>query len=78
MLSYAGWLCLLNLVIESSFVHSFMVYLWPIGLISRMQKVMRKFFWSGSIHGSSGIRVAWKNCHLPKSIGGLGLKNFKL
>lgn len=55
-----------------------MIYQWPIGLISRMRRTMRNFFSSGSIHRSLEIRMAWKNCCLPKFVGGLGLKNLKL
>ena len=39
-LSIAGHLALINSVIHGSFLHSFMVYKWPILMIRKLKKVV--------------------------------------
>ena len=44
LLSMAGRVCLVNSVIESSFIHSFMVYKWPISLLKELEKIFETLF----------------------------------
>lgn len=43
-LSFVGRICLLESVITSMFIHSFMIYKWPSSLISSLNKSTRNFF----------------------------------
>lgn len=77
VLSYVGRVCLINLVITSSFVQSFMIYKWPMEWLSFMQKSFRNFLLSGLINNSSGVHVAWTQCCKLIKSGKLGVKNLK-
>lgn len=55
--SYVGRVCLINYVITSSFVHSFMVYKWPADLLNSMQKSIKNFIWTSLISDSFGVHV---------------------
>lgn len=72
LLYYAGSLCLINLVILSSFIHSFYFYHWPSSLIDSLSSSIQNFMWSRSICVLKEVIVAWEFCCLPKQDGGLG------
>lgn len=72
--SYMGQAYLIDSVITSSFVHSFMVYMWPTFLIKYMNSTIRNYLWSSSISSRMVMTVAWLECCLPKRNGVLGLK----
>ncbi|KAL8543509.1 hypothetical protein ACS0TY_004163 [Phlomoides rotata] len=48
-----GRVCLVNLVITSSLVHSMMIYQWPRSLLGNIEGAVRNFLWFGNIdrHG---------------------------
>lgn len=48
-LSMAGRICLVRLVIQSSIIHSMLVYKWPASLLHDIDKACRNFIWTGSI-----------------------------
>ena len=56
-LSMAGRLALINSVIYSSFLHSFMVYRWPSQLLKHMEKCIRNFLWTGDIKSKKCVTV---------------------
>ena len=58
-LSMAGRLALINSVIYSSFLHSFMVYRWPSQLLKHMEKCIRNFLWTGDITSKKSVTVKW-------------------
>ena len=70
----AGRLCLINLVIMGSFLHSFQVYHWPSSLLKDLNDAIQNLFWTGSIDGCKSVQVAWKSCCKPTDSGGLGVK----
>lgn len=74
----AGRICLVNSVITSSLIHSFMVYKWPLRLIKYMEKAIRNFVWTGSVISKKLVVVPWNQCCSPKAEGGLGIKNLSL
>lgn len=44
-----GRVCLVNSMIASSFIHTFMVYKWPSRLLCFMEKCIHNFVWIGLI-----------------------------
>ena len=53
---------------------SSMIYKWPSSLLKRMEKAIRNFIWTGSIHFKKLIMVKWDVCSIPKDEGGLSLR----
>ncbi|XP_057791145.1 uncharacterized protein LOC131008275 [Salvia miltiorrhiza] len=77
-LSMAGRLCLVKSVIQSSIVHSMMVYKWPKSLLHSLDRYCRNFVWTGSINQRSSCPVSWGRSCSPKLEGGLGIRSFTL
>ncbi|XP_057770242.1 uncharacterized protein LOC130990061 [Salvia miltiorrhiza] len=77
-LSIAGRLCLVRSVIQSSIVHSMMVYRWPKSLLHSLDKKCRNFVWTGNIDERPKCSVSWGRVCAPKEEGGLGIKSFTL
>ena len=71
-LSLIGCLVLINSVILSSKIHSFMIYWWPSSLLKKLETAMRNFFWTGVIDVLKVVTVSWKNVCLTKECGRLG------
>lgn len=40
-----------------------------------IQSLLTRFLWKGNINQKNGAKVAWETVCLPKSEGGLGVKN---
>ena len=74
-LSMAGRICLVQSVIQGAFVHSMMIYRWPLTLLKKLESRIRNFVFTGDILKRSSICVSWKRCCVPKSEGGLGLRS---
>ena len=74
-LSMAGRGCLINSVITSMFIHSFMIYKWPKNLLADLNSKIRNFLWTGSIDKRKLITASWNDCCVPIKEGGLGIKN---
>lgn len=51
--------------IQGMFMHSMVVYDWLISLHQNMERVMKRFIWSGDISKSKFIMVGWNNICLP-------------
>ncbi|XP_057786555.1 uncharacterized protein LOC131004001 [Salvia miltiorrhiza] len=77
-LSIAGRLCLVRSVIQSSIVHSMMVYKWPKSLLHSLDRKCRNFIWTGSIDQQPRCSVSWRRVCAPKEEGGLGIRSFTL
>ena len=77
-LSMAGRVALVNSVIYGSFLHSFMIYKWPLLMLKFMEKSIRNFIWTDSISEKKLVTVKWDSCCSPKEEGGLGLKRLHL
>ncbi|KAL8456445.1 hypothetical protein ACS0TY_034597 [Phlomoides rotata] len=76
-LSMAGRVCLANLVIVSSLVHSMMVYKWPRSLLQKIDMAMRNFIWTGSTGRKSICPVSWTNVCASREEGGLGIRSIR-
>ena len=73
----AGRLTLIRSVITSSLLHSFAVYKWSASLLSRMERCMRNFLWTGSINDKKLVTIPWTQTCLPLKAGGIGIKQLK-
>ncbi|XP_039043535.1 uncharacterized protein LOC120182715 [Hibiscus syriacus] len=49
----------------------------PASILKKVEQLCIRFFWKGSDKPAAGARVCWDKICLPKSEGGLGLKNLK-
>ncbi|GFS42551.1 hypothetical protein Acr_00g0080480 [Actinidia rufa] len=74
-LSYAGWTELVKSVLQG--VECFWLSILPIptGVRSKIVQLCRNFLWSGNCYSNKKPLVAWKVVTLPKSEGGLGIRN---
>ncbi|XP_057775038.1 uncharacterized protein LOC130994018 [Salvia miltiorrhiza] len=77
-LSMAGRLCLVKSVIQSSIVHSMMVYKWPKSLLHSLDRYCRNFVWTGNINQRASCPVSWGRSCSPKLEGGLGIRSFTI
>ncbi|XP_057775029.1 uncharacterized protein LOC130994010 [Salvia miltiorrhiza] len=75
-LSMAGRVCLVASVIQSTAVHSMLIYQWPAKLLHDLDKACRSFIWTGCITSKARSSVAWNRVCAPKVRGGLGVKSF--
>lgn len=76
LLSYAERLILINAVLDTIPVYAMSALRLPKGVIEDLNKKRRAFLWAGE-DTVSGARclVAWDSVCMPKSVGGLGVKN---
>ncbi|KAJ4717455.1 Ribonuclease H [Melia azedarach] len=77
LLSLVGRTQLVQTVIQSTILHSFSIYKWPVSLIKMVNTWCRNFIWSGNCHTRKLITVPWRKVCLPYGEGGLGLRDFK-
>ncbi|XP_057806239.1 uncharacterized protein LOC131021166 [Salvia miltiorrhiza] len=77
-LSMAGQLCLVKSVIQSSIVHTMMVFRWPKSLLHELDRKCRNFIWTGNTDQKPSCAVKWDRCCASLEEGGLGLRSFTL
>ncbi|XP_057775358.1 uncharacterized protein LOC130994327 [Salvia miltiorrhiza] len=77
-LSMAGRLCLVKSIIQSSLVHTMMIYKWPGSLIKDLDKACRNFIWSGDINKKPSFMVSWDRVCGIKEERGLGVRSFDM
>lgn len=70
LISMAGRVQLVRLVIQPLILHSFMVYKWPSILICQLDTWMRNFVWIGNPQVQKSVTVAWHRV-CPLEAGGL-------
>lgn len=58
LLSFARCGFLLNLVVVSKLVYSFMVYKWSAMLLKRLNCAICNYFWTGSVSQSKGVTIS--------------------
>ncbi|KAL6175829.1 hypothetical protein ACLB2K_052468 [Fragaria x ananassa] len=75
LLSQAGRLHLIQLVIQGILVYSFQIYEWPKDLLLELQSWIRNFNWTGDPLKIGIPLVAWRQCCKSKEEGGLGLRD---
>lgn len=77
LLNHAGRLILLKTVLESLPVYAMGTVILPNKVISKLNAIMRNFFWGGVDDRRHMPYVAWKTITTPKGMGGLGLRSLK-
>ena len=75
-LSYAGRCQLLSSVIYGTIIFWASAFILPKGCINKIQSMCTNFLWGGRIDQRSTAKISWKTICLPKSEGGLGLRDF--
>ena len=73
-LSYAGRLQLIQSVLAGIQNYWASMFILPKYVLKQVEKIMRRFLWSGGIEKASGAKVAWDSICKPKKEGGLGFK----
>ncbi|KAG7588439.1 Reverse transcriptase domain [Arabidopsis suecica] len=74
-LSFAGRLQLISSVIYGLINFWMSAFALPKGCLKHLEKLCNGFLWSGDITKRTAAKVAWDKVCLPKSEGGLGLRN---
>lgn len=77
-LSLAGRLTMLTSVI-SGIIHKWTsAFLLPKKVIKAITSLCSSFLWHGKIGVPTGVKVAWYDVSVPKSEGGLGIRNLEV
>ena len=50
------------------------MFILPKYILNQVEKILRRFLWSGGVDIPTGAKVVWENVCKPKKEGGLGLK----
>ncbi|GJT41700.1 hypothetical protein Tco_0941565 [Tanacetum coccineum] len=77
-LSFAGRLQLCKSVISSMHVFWASVLIIPKGIIYDIHQLIYGFLWCNGELKRGKVKIAWKDICLPKSEGGLGLRNLEV
>lgn len=77
LLSFMGKLQLVQSIIHGMLIHSFMVYLWPMSLLKKLDAAIKNFVYMGNIDSKKLVTVSWKTICQPFAIGGLGICSMK-
>ncbi|KAM5554729.1 hypothetical protein ABKV19_022906 [Rosa sericea] len=75
VLSFAGRLQLIQSVLSSIQVYWASHLILPKKVLKDIEKRLRCFLWAGNCSGKAAAKVAWSDICLPKSEGGLGIKD---
>jgi hypothetical protein len=77
-LSMGGRITLINSVLASMPLYFFSFYKAPQCVIKQLVRIQRNFLWGGGVVEKKLCWVKWDLISLPKSQGGLGVKNLAL
>ncbi|XP_013658178.1 uncharacterized protein LOC125595072 [Brassica napus] len=77
-LSFAGRRQLLNTVIAGTLNFWFSSFVLPKGCIKSIESLCSRFLWNGNITSKAAEKVSWNVVCLPRSEGGLGLRNLSI
>nr|CCA66178.1 hypothetical protein [Beta vulgaris subsp. vulgaris] len=75
MLSIGGRLTLIKSSLSNLPLYFMSLFPIPKGVVEKINKITRRFLWSGDMEKRSIPLVAWKIAQLPKDMGGLGIGN---
>ncbi|VFQ89687.1 unnamed protein product [Cuscuta campestris] len=76
LLSKAGKEILLKTVAQAMPQFAMSVFLLPIGVCQKIERIMNQFWWQNSGNASSNIHwLSWRRLTTPKKFGGLGFKD---
>ena len=78
LLSIGGRVILIKVVFESLPIYYFSLYKAPRKVVENLEKIMRKFLWTGSSVGNKVHWVSWDRVTTPKKLGGLGIKKLEV
>ncbi|CAL1374667.1 unnamed protein product [Linum trigynum] len=78
LLSLGGKEVLLKAVIQAIPTYLMSIFLLPLSLTNKMDSLLKRFFWAGSMKKKSIHRCDARTLEKPKEEGGLGFKNFHL
>lgn len=74
-LSFAGRLQLIASVIYGTVNFWMSTLILPKGCLKRIESLCSRFLWSGNTDITGNAKVSWYNVCMPKTEGGLGLRN---
>jgi hypothetical protein len=77
-LSMGGRITLINSVLASMPLYFFSFYKAPLCVLKQLVRIQRNFLWGGGLEEKKLCWVKWEQVSLPKSQGGLGVKNLAL
>ncbi|XP_026438254.1 uncharacterized protein LOC113336795 [Papaver somniferum] len=77
-LSKAGRVELINNAVASIPLYYLSLFQMPISVAKKLEKLMRNFLWGDTINKKSLHWRSWKKVSVPKSEGGLGIRNLKV
>ncbi|KAJ0853618.1 putative RNA-directed DNA polymerase [Helianthus annuus] len=77
LLSIGGRVILIKAVLESIPIYYFSLYKAPGKIIDYLERLMKKFLWSGMSDNNKIHWVKWSRVTTPKKFGGLGIKRLK-
>jgi len=75
LLSMAGRVQMVKVVIRNILFHTMSIYSWPVSLIKELEKWIRNFIWNGDINKRKMVTVSWKKVCTSYEEGGLGIKS---
>ncbi|GKB77893.1 hypothetical protein Tco_0944788 [Tanacetum coccineum] len=73
-----GRLQLISAILESIHVYWSSVFLLPVTVINDINSLLKRFLWNQGESAKGKANVAWQNIYMPKSKGGLGLKDLQV
>ena len=77
-ISIAGRVVLLKVVMDSIPAYWFHLFKVPAGIVEKIERLRRDFFWGGSVENSKKLHlISWGKICNPKQRGGLGLTSVK-
>ncbi|XP_042484468.1 uncharacterized protein LOC122064777, partial [Macadamia integrifolia] len=77
LLSMAGRVELVCLVVAGMLVHNFSIYWWPDYIVKYLEKWIRNFIWTREVDSVKKIAVKWLDVCKPKQEGGLGIRRLR-
>lgn len=76
-LSFGGRVTLLQAVLNSLPIYYFSIFKVPAGVLTKLEKIRRKFLWNGGGQGSRIHWASWEQITRSKANGGLGVGSLR-
>ncbi|XP_048494804.1 uncharacterized protein LOC125494938 [Beta vulgaris subsp. vulgaris] len=75
LLSIGGRLTLIKSTLSSLPMYFMSIFPIPKGVVEKINRIQRSFFWHGGVDKKGGALIKWKILQLPKLMGGLNVSN---
>ncbi|KAJ8420694.1 hypothetical protein Cgig2_021608 [Carnegiea gigantea] len=75
-ISFVGRARLISHVIFGMFSYWASIFLLPNEVTEKITKICRNYLWSGTVDYKKAPYISWHHTYLPKSQGGIGIKDF--